>query len=90
VTHEVGKKAPNGLGIYDMSGNVEEWCWDWYGSYSSEAETNPVGAAAGASRVLRGGGYNSHVYYTRSASRSKSNPVGRDFNFGFGFRVVRP
>jgi len=50
----VGKKQPNGLGIYDMSGNVQEWCWDWYGDYSSEAQTNPQGAAAGSIRVLLG------------------------------------
>ena len=54
-THKVGTKSPNELGIYDMSGNVDEWCQDWYGSYSSEAQTNPKGPNGGNRRVNRGG-----------------------------------
>jgi len=56
-TLPVGKKAPNDLGIYDMSGNVSEWCWDWDGEYLSGAQTNPVGASSGSGRVLRGGSW---------------------------------
>jgi len=85
-THEVGKKAPNGLGLYDMSGNVWEWCWDWYGSYSSGAQTDPVGADSGSIRMYRGGGWSS--YGLRSAYRSSYDPDDRSNDIGF--RLVRP
>jgi len=87
-THEVGKKAPNGLGLYDMSGNVWEWCWDWYGDYSSSAQTNPTGAATGTYRVARGGGWYSDASITRSVLRDYGNPHIRVSHVGF--RLSRP
>ncbi|WP_461256747.1 SUMF1/EgtB/PvdO family nonheme iron enzyme [Treponema sp. R80B11-R83G3] len=85
-THEVGKKAPNSLGLYDMSGNVFELCWDWYGNYSNEDQTDPMGASSGTKRVARGGGWGASIEYVRSAVRSSYNPHGRYA----GFRLVRP
>jgi formylglycine-generating enzyme required for sulfatase activity len=57
ITHTIGTKSSNELGIYDMSGNVAEWCWDWYGTYSSIAQTEPKGATNGTTRVVRGGSF---------------------------------
>jgi len=87
-THEVGKKLPNALGLYDMSGNVWEWCWDWHGSYTGVAQTDPAGAVAGAYRVLRGGGWSNDAVFTRSVNRSSGNPGS--WNHLIGFRLVRP
>jgi len=83
----VGSKAPNGLGIYDMSGNLWEWCWDWHGNYSSNTQTNPTGPASGSYRVLRGGGWNISAGRCRVAVRDGSRPYGSG---GFvGFRLCR-
>ena len=85
-THQVGTKQPNELGIYDMSGNVNEWCSDWYGSYSSSAQTNPTGPSSGSNRVLRGGGWDYYARYCRVSLRDYAYPSYR-FNL-YGFRVV--
>ena len=68
-TQVVASKLPNELGIYDMSGNVSEWCYDWYGDYSNEAQTNPVGPNRASYRVIRGGSYADDAYYCRVSAR---------------------
>ena len=82
----VKSKKPNELGIYDMSGNVSEWCSDWYGSYGSSAQTNPQGPSSGSHRVLRGGSWGGHSGYCRVADRFSINPSNRYIYYGF--RVV--
>ena len=79
--------SPNALGLHDMSGNVWEWCWDWYGSYPSGAQTNPKGAEQGSRRVIRGGGWDSNPQYCRAAYRSAWDPAYRDN--AVGFRLAR-
>ena len=76
-THAVGTKQPNELGIYDMTGNVWEWCQDWYGSYSRSPQTNPTGAVRGSFRVGRGGSWYLSAWNCRSSYRDFGTPVSR-------------
>ena len=85
-TTKVGSFIPNAFGLYDMSGNVYERCSDWIGLYSSGSQTNPIGAAAGFSRVIRGGGWNDSSYRSRVAGRYNYEPSYRGGDVGF--RVV--
>jgi formylglycine-generating enzyme required for sulfatase activity len=89
MTHEVGLKPANAWGLYDMHGNVMEWCWDWYGTYASGAQTDPVGASSGSCRIKRGGSWLIDGQYMRSAYRHiLSNPNAWDSSSGF--RLIRP
>ena len=83
----VGQKQANELGIFDMSGNIAEWCWDWYGSYPTEKTTDPRGRSRGSDRVFRGGAWHDMARDCRNASRNYYEPW-KGYNF-IGFRFVR-
>ena len=87
TTHSVKIKSPNELGLYDMTGNVWEWCSDWYGPYSSEAQTNPTGPASGTERILRGASWCFTEEFCRISCRNGNLPdCGLN---GYGLRLAR-
>ena len=85
-THEVKKKLPNGYELYDMSGNVLEWCWDWYGSYDATA-SDPTGPASGPGRVYRGGSWDGIAAFCRASGRDYISSAG--YGHDTGLRLVR-
>ena len=84
-THPVGTKSPNELGVYDMSGNVYEWCQDLYGKYSKGSQTNPHGPSSGMRHVLRGGSWSSNARLCRVSLRYRGNPDLRSY---YGLRLA--
>jgi formylglycine-generating enzyme required for sulfatase activity len=82
-TTTVGSFPANAFGLFDMHGNIEEWCADWYGAYPAERQTDPTGPPRGLNRVSRGGGWNSYGSGCRAAHRNRGAPRARGGNTGF-------
>jgi len=91
MTHPVGQKKPNAFGLFDMHGNVWEWCMDWFGQdyYMRTLQVDPVGPVSGSSRLLRGGARDCTPFVCRSAFRYSSAPANRAVNGGFRVVLVR-
>ena len=83
----MGGKLPNALGLHDMHGNVWEWCWDWFGSYTTKRQTDPAGPDDGTRRIMRGGSFIDTPRFLHSAVRNGVQPTFRVR--GIGFRCAR-
>ncbi len=88
TTHPVGQKKPNAWGFYDMSGNVLEWCLDWYGDYAKGAQVDPKGPDRGYFRIARGGSWRTDLRVGRSAARAGGSPGRLDYTLGFRLALV--
>ena len=86
-THRVGELPANSFGLYDLHGNLWEWCWDWHGEYPDGAVSDPPGATAGSARVVRGGAFDADASECRCAFRLAYRPLDGDGYEGRGFRV---